>query len=396
MTKHLSRIGMHLRVVPLALVLVGTDRSLCHAQSSATITGDHAEVVAGDPLTLHLTFNTAATCDHGINLPLYNSDAAQEFNLQGILKMGQTTADITVVIAKDAAGKFVSNTPNIQPTLNPCTGYSAYKPFATPVISVNVRPVPDLNSYPGSAAIKLTLTQKQFLGTKIAELNSLSSAVDTRLEVNARDSIELRAFLAGIVERAEVYLTRTEREYKTQLLKPDEALPAFFADFRKQYLDLHTELRAPIPGILAGTPMHAHLIYAQQTLKPRPSSRDQQRSGNRSGTDPIAAKGVKSIMNDNASAYQIIERTGHATFHAYFESIPAGATLYYRQAIEPEYKAWSKTTNIPGTDFTLARFVFKFHKDDYEDEPVITLDPYENTTTDHEVSVEFRRRKKNQ
>jgi hypothetical protein len=38
---------------------------------------------------------------------------------------------------------------------------------------------------------------------------------------------------------------------------------------------------------------------------------------------------------------------------------------------------------------TLATFVFKFHMDGCDDEPVVTIDPYNDTRPD--VSVEFKR-----
>ena len=95
------------------------------------------------------------------------------------------------------------------------------------------------------------------------------------------------------------------------------------------------------------------------------------------------------MVNDNASAYSIINSTGRALFHAQFMSRPTGATLYYRQAILPDFNAWSSKTDISGADFELATFVFKFHKDECQDEPVVTVDPYENTNPI--VSVEFTR-----
>ena len=88
-------------------------------------------------------------------------------------------------------------------------------------------------------------------------------------------------------------------------------------------------------------------------------------------------------------AYKIINSTGRALFHAQFMSFPTGATLYYRQAILPDFNVWSSKTNISDAEFELATFVFKFHKDDCEDEPVVTIDPYDDTHPI--VSVEFKR-----
>jgi hypothetical protein len=382
-----------LRLVAISCVFIAAGQTLCCAQSSATISGDHAEVTAGQPLTLHLTFDTAASCDRRIYVPLGNVETDFSIELTGTLQTGKNTADVATGIPKDFEGKFVSN--NVRygmPSLGPCPGYSITKKFAAPSISVNVKPIPDPNSYPTSAVVELTLTQNQFLATKIAELEELSSAIDTKVEADGRDSAELRTFLAEIVETAQADLAKTEQEYRTQLLRPNEPVPAFFADFRKQYADLHTELKAPVPGTRASSMEPAHMVYVQETLKRRSPTSSPTRSGNRSGTTPMVANSVKSTLGDNASAYKTVQTTGRATFHAQFESIPTGATLYYRQAIEPDFSTWSKTTNISGADFTLATFVFKFQLDNCDDEPVRTINPYENTNPD--VSVEFKKCRK--
>jgi hypothetical protein len=263
------------------------------------------------------------------------------------------------------------------------------KPYSATPVTFNVRGIPDPNSYPSKADVALSLTQKQFLDTKVTELNDLSGQIDTRVEENGIDSVELRDFLAAIVEKAEADLLATERQYRTELLKPTDPLPAFFADFRRQYEALHVELKAPIPGTRASVEEPARLLYVQQTLKRRPPSEAPAKGRNLSGTSPAIARATKSTVDDNAAAYRIVNSTGRALFHAQFMSLPTGATLYYRQAILPEFNAWSSKTDISGADFELATFVFKFHKDECEDEPVVTVDPYEDTHP--VVSVEFRR-----
>jgi hypothetical protein len=378
----------------LACLVMGAWQASSFAQSSATVGGDHAEATAGKPFTLHLTFDTAATCEHHINFPLSNPSAGQILSLQGALAVGQSTADVSEIISKDFSGEFVSNLPyGGKPSLGPCAGYSVYKQLSIPTVTLNVKAIPDPNSYPSTAKVELSLTQEQFLDTKIAQLNTLSSQIDTRVDADGRDTRELRNFLATIVDKAEADLTITEQEYQRVMLKPGESLPPFFADFHRKYISLHEELRAPIPGERANLNTEGHLIYVQQTLQKRSPAANPPRSNNQSGSFPIVATGVKSLVEENASTYRVVKARGsHPTFHATFESHPDGATLYYRPEFDPNFQTWSKPTDIDGADFPIGWYVFKFHRDDCLDEPVRTINPGENTNPD--VSVEFVRCKK--
>ena len=102
-----------------------------------------------------------------------------------------------------------------------------------------------------------------------------------------------------------------------------------------------------------------------------------------------ASRATKETIDDNASAYRVVSSTGRAVFHVRFTSQPTGATIYYRQAIVPEFQTWSSPTDVADAELTLATFVFKFHRDGCDDEPVVTIDPYNDTRPD--VSVEFKR-----
>jgi hypothetical protein len=369
--------------------------SAASAQSSATIKMDGGEVTAGDTVNMVVTFDRPATCSQTARVYMAgpSSNGGENLDFRGQLEAGKDTTTLSTTIPKDYAGQFHTLTDNSSASfLFPCPGYSINKPFSVTPVTFSVRGIPDPNSYPSKAEAVLSLTQQQFLGTKVAELNDLSSQIDTYVEENGDDLLPLRKFLAGIVEKAQADLEATERQYRADLLKPTDSPPAFFADFRLQYEQLHVELMAPIPGTRAGTEEPARLVYVQQTLKRRPPTQAPPKGRNLSGTVPSIARTTRSVVDDNASAYGIVDSTGKPSrpeFHAQFMSIPTGATLYYRQAILPDFKMWSSETNIAGADFELATFVFKFHKDECEDEPVRTVDPYEDTHPI--VSVEFKR-----
>jgi hypothetical protein len=376
-----------------AVALLFNAVGLCSAysQSSATIKMDHGDVTAGDTVNMVLTFDQPATCRQQARIymvgPRLITGNDMTLDVRGVLDAGSNTTTLTVTVPKDYQGEFHSTAENS--ILFACDGYSVNRNFSSTPVSFNVRGIPDPNKYPAKAAVVLSLTQKQFLDTKVTELKVLSSQIDTRVEEDGNDTVELRAVLAGIVEKAEADLQVTVRQYRTELLKPTDPLPAFFADFSRQYSALHDDLTAPFRGTRANIYEPAHLLYVQQTLKHRSPSEPPPKGRNISGTSPAIARATKETVDDNAAAYTIINSTGRALFHAQFMSFPTGATLYYRQAILPDFNIWSGKTNISDAEFELATFVFKFHKDDCEDEPVVTIDPYEDTRPI--ISVEFRR-----
>lgn len=374
-------------VFPALCMLTGA-RGL--AQSSATVGDTSAEITAGETFAAKLTFDTAATCQQHITIPIGKA-GGDYFYLEGNLQPGQSTVNVSVQFPKDAEGLYQTDARGLpSPDLYPCDGYRNHRKFTVPAIALTVKSIPDPNLYPTSASVSLTLTQKQFLGTKIAALGVLSTAVDTKLEANGNDTPELRAFLEGVVDKADRALSVTEHEYSGLLLKADEKVPSFFADFHKQYRDLRTELRAPAGTRAAQVSVSAHFMRVSQTTMRRHNALDAPaKSGNLSGTVPGNAKAVKSTLDDNASAYKIVQMTGRAVFHARFESTPSAATLYYRQAIDSEFGTWSKVTNIEDAEFPLATFVFKFHKDGCVDEPVRIVDPYYDTHPD--LGIEFKR-----
>ena len=318
-----------------------------------------------------------------------NTDTNTEgLTLRGTLPSGQSAAQVSIAIPKDYAGQFKVVSPG-QTELLPCDGYSVAKQFTMQPLAINVRAIPDPNKYPSNANGAFTLTQKQFLETKAVELKDLSGQIDTRVEANGIDSANLRIFLANIVEKAQADLQATERQYRAEILKPGDPFPDFFADFQRQYDALRTELKAPTPGPKASAYAPVHLVYAQQELKKRPPANTSSPGHNESGTSPAIARATKQSIDDNAAAYRVVSSTGRPVFHVRFASQPTGATIYYRQAIMPDFQMWSSPTEVHDAELTLATFIFKFHKDGCDDEPVVTVDPYNDTNPD--VSVEFRR-----
>jgi hypothetical protein len=365
------------------VLLASTAMNCAYAQSSATVEMDHGDVTAGDTITMTLKFDQPATCEQGVIVDIAQSAPRGSYEFLGQLRANSDTATAQLTLPKDTpAGQYRNN----NSALLPCQGYSQYKKLSISDVVLNVKSLPDPNSYPTTAIATLSLTQKQFLATKISELDDLSGQIDTRIEENGSDDAQLRAFLAKLVESAQAALVKTKSQYRTQMLKATDPRPTFFADFERQYANLLIEIKAPIPGTRAALQPSGRLVYVQ--LQPRSPAEAKPKGRNLSGTSPAIAKAVKTVVDDNAAAYGVVRSTGRPVFYAQFTSIPTGAMLYYRQAIQPDFKVWSSTTNIAAQEFELATFVFKFHKDECKDEPVRTIDPYSDTHPN--VSVEFR------
>jgi hypothetical protein len=201
-----------------------------------------------------------------------------------------------------------------------------------------------------------------------------------RLEKNSVDSPELRKFLAQIVGSAEEALNTTEKQYRLQVLKPADKVPVFFADFRAQYEALLIELRAPVPGrALITNQSYPRLLDVQ--LKAR-------NPGERlANAWPPSAKNTSELLRNNASAYAYIESSNRITFDAKLTSIPSGARVSYKKMVDEEYVDYSSPTDVLHASFELATWTFKFHKEGCSDEPVQTINPYEDFHPN--ISVEF-------
>ncbi len=160
--------------------------SPAYSQSSATIKMDHGEVTAGDTLSMVVAFDKPATCSQTVRFYMTTTvpNAYQALDFRGELEAGKATTTLSTIVPKDYRGEFHSAADGS--FLFPCQGYSVNKPYTATPMTLNVRGIPDPNNYPAKADVVLSLTQKQFLDTKIAELNNLSGQIDTRVETERK------------------------------------------------------------------------------------------------------------------------------------------------------------------------------------------------------------------
>lgn len=367
------------------LLLLLACAGMGHAQSGAQITLPQGNVTAGDSFDVLVKLDHPATCETGAFVEFVLPPSTSSFYAGTTIHAGETSVTLKATPARDLPG----GTYQVQRGfLNPCPGYQNNKDFKVPAITVTVRALPDSNVYPTSADVKLSLTQKQFLDTKIAHLDNLDVELTTKIERNAADIPPLRDFLISIVKSADAQLTTTELQYREQIMKSQGPLPAFFADFHLQYQQLLVELRAPIPGnAQTDVRQSAMLLYVQ--LKKRTPTDQPASPPNFSGTYPPSVIAVRTTIRDNGSAYKYIRDNGRLTFDVQLSSFPSGARISYKKLIDDQYQDYSSPTDVANASFELATWNFKFHKEGCTDEPVLQIDPYEDSHP--RVSVEFRR-----
>jgi hypothetical protein len=345
-------------------------------QPGVQITVPQGNLTAGDSFEVKLTLDMPAPCAVNVNVWFSNS-TRDGFMALGNIAKGDTAVLLRVDLPRDLpAGDYKSSSG----TLLPCPGYTRQRSFTVPVRTVTVNALPDPNQYPTTADLELSLTQKQFLETKVAQLSDLNSQLNTRLEQNSADLPELRTFLIETVKQAEEALNVTEIQYRKQIMKSQGNPPAFFADFHAQYEALLVSLRAPIPGVanVVAQPKAA-LLFVQ--LKKRGPIEQLV------NTWPPAALAVWGTIKDNLKAYKYVKDTNRITFSAQLMSYPTGARVSYKKVIDEDYRDYSSPTNVTNASFELATWIFKFHKDGCTDVPALRVDPYEDSQP--VVSVEF-------
>lgn len=342
-------------------------------QPAARVELKNLQATAGDTINASVTLDAPVPCSTRIFLQFQDSDSSFGISVQA--DEGATSMALQGQVPLDQpAGEYTSN----GGYLNPCPGYSNIKRFAASPVTVTVSALPEKLHFPTSATVELSATQKQFLGTKIAELSDLYSRLNSRLDQGHADLPGLREFLIATVKSADDDLSTSEGQYRA-IMKSQPGVPAFFPDFHAQYRALLINLRSPVPGLAMDEGERPALRDVQ--LKTRP---DEQHLSN---TIPAVASAVWQTIKDNIAAYKFVKDNGRATFTATIESFPAGARIQYKKLIDDVYEDYSSPTDVRSATFELATWIFRFHKDGCKDEPVLRINPYQDAQPD--ISVEF-------
>lgn len=370
---------------PFRVVILLVIAGIAHAQNGAKIELSHASLIAGEPLEASMTLNSPSACTATAYLTFKEIQTNTQFSLTGTVTSGEKNVTLKGNLPLDLPGGEYRTS---SAYLSACQGYMNGTQISIPVVAVVIKALDHQPKFPTSAELTLSLTQKEFLDTKISQLNELDTQITTKIEGKASDTAFVHSILISTIESAKEALDKTEREYSRQLTKPGGAPPAFFADFRAQYQALLIDLSAPIPGSAAwnteGRP--ANLIYVQQLVRRGPTERPSNPQ-NLSGTYPPSVIAVRKVISDNAAAYRYIKNTGRITFDAELTSVPTGARIQYRKIIDSQFEDYSSPTDVPHATFELATWVFKFQKFGCKDEHLVRIDPYEDYHPD--ISVEF-------
>jgi hypothetical protein len=369
---------MDMRTLLSCCVLSVACVEACNAQSSAEITLSQASVNTGETLDVKLTLDKPVPCATYIYVSFQGP--SESFNAGAGARVGEVTQMLKADVPRDIKGGAYTS---VSGTLNPCPGFSKATPFKVNASTVTVAALPDATEFPTAAVVLLSVTQKQFLQTKVTQLTALSGELDTGVEKNSADPIQLRRFLTSIVDRAQDQLDATEKDYLRQIMTPQDKLPVFFADFRAHYQALHIHLNSSIPGMgnPFGRPSNL-LTYVQ--LKTRPA--DEKMAGTRSPD----VESIWHLIKDNIKAYLIVKDTGRAVFHARLSSYPLGARVHYKSVIDDQYLDYASPTNVSYATFDLAYWDFIFQKEGCSDDQTRHIDPYEGNDP-ADISVEFTR-----
>lgn len=368
------------------IILILSSAGNGQAQSGAQLTLSQATVTAGDTVNIDLeNLEFPASCDTIVQL-FFNlqSSPTNEFIANGSIKANSTSTKISVTLPRDIDGGEYHV---VLARLLACPGYQNPRNFTFPPVVLSVKAFPDTTRFPTRADLNLSVTQKQFFDTKIAQLDDLDRQLTTKIEGRAADTQDLREILTATVNSADRALTETERQYFQNIMGGKGKPPALFEDFHAQYHALLAEFKAPIPGTgNLGIDPPALIRVTQVTqLKKRPNS--PKTPENLSATYPTDVIATRQTIADNKSAYAYIASSNRVTFDIQFYSIPSGAQISYKKLLDAGFTDYSQPTDVHQATFELATWRFKFHKAECSDDQVRTINPYQDTKP--VVRVEF-------
>jgi len=334
---------------------------------------------AGEELKGSVTVDIPFPCDANFWLYLSLDSVSTEdrrLPLSGRAAKGTKTIQIGMhSMFDDAGGDFTSASASFM-----CDGYQKMRALTlSNKVKITIVPVPDTNVYPTAAKVELTVSQKQFLETESVELDRLLVRFANGIEQYSATTEAQKQFLVSIIASAQLALNNCEREYKKQILKPDQPIPVFFEDFRAQYTDLEIEIKA---RKIVERDIAPHLELAQ--LKTRTKSHLPAKPSTTLSPDAAA---VSRLVEDNAKAYRYVEETGGATFTTALMSIPAGARVAYRRTTQPNFTDYPTPTNVSIATFPMAYLLFRFHNENCGRDQFLRIDPWDNPNAP--ITVEF-------
>jgi hypothetical protein len=283
----------------------------------------------------------------------------------GTIEEGQIKAEITVQMPLDAPyGPYHANTAYVGPCGSARTSPSVGTPQAELAMTL-VAPPNRNNPALGDPEIAMSLSRKQFLDAKIAEVDELRSAVSVRLAKGTADTVQLRDFLYGVTYKGIQELDEAESGFQ----KITETSPAFFADLRMQYQQVLLAVRSPQRKSKQRAEVFAGSLVQVRLSIPLPDA---------SNTWPAVATRTWEVLKRTVLAYLHVRDTGRITFNAQLRSSPPGARIRYKKLVDPYFIDYSSPTDVSNAAFELATWDFEFHHVNCRDRPTLRIDPYED------------------
>jgi hypothetical protein len=356
------------------------------AQSGAQVTLSQGHVTAGDKFTVEFrNLDNPTTCNTRI-VVMFNSTEGPGSSFTGSapIKAQSTSGSIPITLPKDLpAGDYRLSLAQ----LNPCPDYQSAKVLKFPdQTTVSVAALPDTTPSPTRADVALSLTQKQFFVTKVAELDEIDHRLTTKIEGKAADISDLRQTLISTVESADKALSVTEDQYRS-MMATKASLPSFFAEFHARYDELVVAFRAPIPGT-AGVQNGLSAPNFIRVTQLQTRSKTSKKPENFSGTYPPDVIATRKTIADNKALYIYVATTERLTFDLEFHSRPKGARISYKKMLDESFTDYAEPTDVSHAAFDLAIWKFLFKKSECSDDQLVTINPYEEQKP-VVVSVEF-------
>ena len=344
----------------LTVLALVTQIPVLLSQEIPKATLDRDTVTAGQTLTLKVTFPEAPSYAAAVvvyfDFKRINGaipqDIPEEIGCRGTGQAGSKDMVISCPIPIDQGGGIYQIG---QFRLGPPPGGSHWRFLKVPVPDFEVVPVEDKNVYPTTAAVSISLDQKQALQNGAIKIDALLDQLNARVEGNAAETTDLKTYLSNTAATAKGELEHIRAQYR-QTLPSGKKEPIFFEDFDRQLTAFIAGVGAPkTVSLQQHNPQTAHFMLVQlsssETVTVHPTPLD-------GSLGPFVSNLVQLLVNLR-DALNTISQRGTDEFTISLRSTPPGAAISYKR-IGEDYQDYSSPTNVDQATFPYAMWTFRF------------------------------------
>lgn len=317
-------------------------------------------VTAGQTLKLKVTFPEALSYAAAVlvyfgfksNNGAVPRDYPEEIPCNGIGQAGSKDMVLTCHIPIDQLGGTYQV---LQFRLGPPPGGSHWRLLQVPIPDFEVLPVEDKNVYPTTAAVSISLDQKQALQNGAIKIDALLDRLNARVEGNAAETKDLKEYLSTTASTAQGELEHIRVQYR-KTLPSGKSEPIFFEDFDRQLTAFIVGVSAPKTVDFGEQKSQAvHFMPVQlssrETVTVHPTPLD-------GSLGPFASVLVHLLVNLR-DAFNTVAQRGTDEFTISLRSVPPGAVVSYKRLGE-KYQDYSSPTNVDQATFPYAMWTFRF------------------------------------